>query len=278
MGVDILNMTEAQRHAYDMAISQTDDVAESMIIYNTEMFRANVLAQRQFELIDGISQLVPLTANEYSMLAEEVIGYYQNTGLYSEETKRAMENLKLEFALSADEVQMLEERAKQSLLELKDGGITPAQLSIEDLKNSAQFAGMTVDEIREQSKKKTNETKSAVDSLRDSFQKFMVLSSAGGLGNTFSNALSAIPLAGARAMGGPVSANQSYLVGERGPEIFTPSTRGSITPNSEINNVTNNQPTIIINGAQNPMAIVREIERVLARKNQNAAAGINTGY
>lgn len=33
---------------------------------------------------------------------------------------------------------------------------------------------------------------------------------------------------GARAAGGPVSRGQSYLVGERGPELFTPGASGSI--------------------------------------------------
>lgn len=38
-------------------------------------------------------------------------------------------------------------------------------------------------------------------------------------------------LSGARANGGPVSGGSSYLVGERGPEIFTPSGSGAIIPN-----------------------------------------------
>jgi hypothetical protein len=41
-------------------------------------------------------------------------------------------------------------------------------------------------------------------------------------------------LSGVRAMGGPVSRGSSYLVGERGPEIFTPYATGSITANSDI--------------------------------------------
>lgn len=36
---------------------------------------------------------------------------------------------------------------------------------------------------------------------------------------------------GARASGGPVVAGKTYLVGERGPELFTPSTSGTIIPN-----------------------------------------------
>lgn len=36
---------------------------------------------------------------------------------------------------------------------------------------------------------------------------------------------------GARASGGPVGAGKTYLVGERGPELFTPSSSGTIIPN-----------------------------------------------
>ena len=39
---------------------------------------------------------------------------------------------------------------------------------------------------------------------------------------------------GTRAMGGPVSAGSSYMVGERGPELFTPKHGGSIVPNNAL--------------------------------------------
>ena len=38
-------------------------------------------------------------------------------------------------------------------------------------------------------------------------------------------------LAGFRAEGGPVNAGSPYVVGERGPELFVPSSSGSIVPN-----------------------------------------------
>ena len=41
-------------------------------------------------------------------------------------------------------------------------------------------------------------------------------------------------ISGAKASGGPVSGGSSYLVGERGPERFTPSSSGNITPNSTL--------------------------------------------
>jgi hypothetical protein len=41
-------------------------------------------------------------------------------------------------------------------------------------------------------------------------------------------------LAGARAMGGPVSAAKAYLVGEKGPEVFVPGMSGNIIPNNNL--------------------------------------------
>jgi hypothetical protein len=38
----------------------------------------------------------------------------------------------------------------------------------------------------------------------------------------------------ARAMGGPVSANRPYMVGERGPELFVPHSSGSIVANNKL--------------------------------------------
>ncbi len=68
--------------------------------------------------------------------------------------------------------------------------------------------------------------------------------------------VNATPLAGARANGGPVNANRPYLVGEKGPEIFTPNRNGGIVPNHRIATapalVTVHAPiTMTIQGASN---------------------------
>lgn len=44
---------------------------------------------------------------------------------------------------------------------------------------------------------------------------------------------------GTRAFGGPVSAGQMYLVGERGPEMFVSGTSGSIIPNNALSRTVN---------------------------------------
>ena len=45
--------------------------------------------------------------------------------------------------------------------------------------------------------------------------------------------LGAIGLPG-MASGGPVAKGKPYIVGEKGPELFTPSSRGNITPNHQL--------------------------------------------
>ena len=45
------------------------------------------------------------------------------------------------------------------------------------------------------------------------------------------DALTLAGITGTRANGGPVMGGSTYLVGERGPELFTPSSSGNITPN-----------------------------------------------
>jgi hypothetical protein len=53
-------------------------------------------------------------------------------------------------------------------------------------------------------------------------------SASGSLGSLFG------AIAGRRANGGPVGAGRTYLVGERGPELFTPGISGNIIPNGRM--------------------------------------------
>jgi hypothetical protein len=90
---------------------------------------------------------------------------------------------------------------------------------------------------------------------------------------------------GARARGGPVWKGGSFLVGENGPEVFTPGRSGNIIPNgrtaamlaaamvptaaaaadapSQLVAEANAAPqvTINVNGAQDPHAVAREVRR-----------------
>jgi hypothetical protein len=54
-----------------------------------------------------------------------------------------------------------------------------------------------------------------------------------GIGFASAAFVGAQAISGAREHGGPVSAGKSFLVGERGPEIFTPGAGGNVTSNKE---------------------------------------------
>jgi len=99
-----------------------------------------------------------------------------------------------------------------------------------------------------------------------------------GLGSSikgvFTGGDSPAPVDGARASGGPVSAGKSYLVGERGPEIFSPSSSGSIIPNHRAGgSVQNDNRTITINITASPGMNERTLaDLVLARLDGRQAA------
>lgn len=73
---------------------------------------------------------------------------------------------------------------------------------------------------------------------------------------------------GARALGGPVTGGNSYLVGERGPEILTMSAgrNGSISPNG------GSGVTIIMNGVIDGESARRSIERLLQDSSRRTGA------
>jgi len=67
---------------------------------------------------------------------------------------------------------------------------------------------------------------------------------------------------GGRAMGGPVNPGTTYMVGERGPELFMPNTSGTIIPNNKLNG----GGTVInltVNGAIDGESTARQIVRIL---------------
>ena len=66
---------------------------------------------------------------------------------------------------------------------------------------------------------------------------------------------------GGKAMGGVVVGGTSYLVGERGPELFTPSSSGMITPNNRLGG--NTTINLNVSGAIDPESVARQIINVL---------------
>ena len=77
---------------------------------------------------------------------------------------------------------------------------------------------------------------------------------------------------GFRANGGSVSAGTPYVVGERGAELFVPSSNGTIIPNGGGGGSTIN---ITVNGAIDAEGTARTIVDVLNRSNARGTLGAN---
>ena len=76
---------------------------------------------------------------------------------------------------------------------------------------------------------------------------------------------------GFRANGGSVQAGKSYVVGERGAEMFVPSSNGTIVPNGGMGGNIN----ITVNGAIDAEGTARTIVDVLNRSNARGTLGAN---
>jgi len=77
-----------------------------------------------------------------------------------------------------------------------------------------------------------------------------------------------------RATGGPVAARKAYMIGERGPELFIPSTSGQIVPNNQLTSPGGGGPNYTINvtaGVGDPVRIGEEV--VTAIKRYERASG-----
>ena len=79
------------------------------------------------------------------------------------------------------------------------------------------------------------------------------------------------PFGGGRATGGSVNAGTSYVVGERGPELFVPNTAGTIIPNGGSGG--GNTINLTVNGAIDAEGTARTIVDVLNRSFSRGTLG-----
>ena len=80
---------------------------------------------------------------------------------------------------------------------------------------------------------------------------------------------------GAREKGGPVSGNKTYLVGERGPELFVPSVGGTIVPNNQLGSF-GGRPAFAMGGGGGGRSIVRGNDILLASaRTQRSISRVN---
>ena len=141
--------------------------------------------------------------------------------------------------------------------ELIDTAFTSAARSIErELKRAARSGSFSVKGLAQSLARDLGRV--AVDRLvRNPIQSLLT--------NLFS-----APLSGARANGGVVSRNAGFVVGERGPELFVPSTAGRVVPGAPGNTM---QVTINVNGVSDVNAFRRSEGQIAAAMTRALARG-----
>jgi hypothetical protein len=77
---------------------------------------------------------------------------------------------------------------------------------------------------------------------------------------------------GGRAAGGPVTGGTTYLVGEKGPELFTPGSSGNIVPNNRLSGG-GSTINITVNGAIDAEGTARQIVDILNRATARGGSG-----
>ena len=129
-------------------------------------------------------------------------------------------------------------------------------------------------------------TKSAKDAFKDLtrsiiadlYRQYVVKKITGFISNAITTSFGVAPTGGGgggKAIGGPVQAGQSYLVGERGPEMFVPARSGSIVPNDNLGgggNVIVNQTINVSTGVQ--QTVRTEIKSLMPQIAESAKSAV----
>lgn len=163
--------------------------------------------------------------------------------LLDEDTKKAQERLEIEEKIKEARLEFVQQEherleALRKLLEEQErreswagfsDGITQAIAEMKDMEAkgrevAASLRSMFDEQLFQFFKTGIFDAKKALSSLLDIGLRL--------ISNLASSNLTVglAGLFGFRALGGPVTAGSSYIVGEKGPEVFTPATSGTITP------------------------------------------------
>lgn len=174
------------------------------------------ILERKFELTDQL--------REINKIKDEKI------------RKDSLEAANANFLLDIQDLQTQKLREQnQVALELGQTIRTGLIDGIKGAINGTQTFGQAMTNVLNNLKNKLMDK--ALNNLFDSIGGSLFKNKKSGGGGFFSNVLGGI--FGKKAQGGPVVGGRSYVVGERGPEIFSPRGSGNITPNGSLGGTTN---------------------------------------
>ena len=199
-GSDLATQTFQDREI--LPLKQALEIEESRLTTSSEKL---TLMKEQFELTN-LQKELDFFINEAKQL---------NNGLHDETIEKLKAEVDLQKQVVANAKALADPMRKVAdLIQVEMGN------GIKDLIKGTKTLGDVM--------------KSVLDKMTDALLNMAIFGNIGGdsitgglLGSIF------------KANGGPVKRGGSYIVGERGPEMFTPGVSGMITPNSQLGGTTN---------------------------------------
>lgn len=266
------------------SLSQVESIEKQFAAENDAILAAN---DERISIIESLQlDEEAIKARGFSNLIELQAFYIaESNELYNNQREEALARDEEEIKREQEKQQRIEEFKKLSEQRQRQGA---TQNFLSDLQqataNSKKLAG--IHKAAAISQAIINTYQAANQALAAPFpppipQIFAATAVAAGMANVA--AIKSTPIAGARAMGGEVGGGKTYLVGEKGPELFTPGASGQITSNDNLRKAMDAQsqsPSIslsmntVINGSDNdvvaalerqPRRAKRVLQQLLAR-------------
>lgn len=234
---EILKMTQGENALAVAQFSRMEGVTKPQIKQYEELLRQKAQLAAQDRELDAASREADEMAKKGFQDKVDLINKAKK--LY-DDTRTPLEKMNIQMAeldrllamgaISWDVYARATLDATDAFAEVKDTGVS----ALEELKYAVQGWGRNFTDVMTEATMsgKFNFADMANSIIRDliriQIQKAITdpLVKAGT--SFLDSALGTGKVAGARAMGGPVTSGQSYLVGENGPEIFIPNSSGQI--------------------------------------------------
>lgn len=228
----VIQLIKIEQDLRKKGITLTDAERDNLYV----MIQTNDQLKLRAQIMDEVQGRTEENARSQEILNQLI----QQGGQYTEQYTSKLRQLKIESLLANRDVVS---GYKAGFLQVQEEITNFAQVSSDIVTNA--FAGMEDAFVKFVTTGKLSFS-SLIDSLLADIAKLLfrqavvgLLSSLGGAGGILGSfaAGAAQGLSGARASGGPVSPGKTYLVGEKGPELFTPPNSGTIVPNGSMGGV-----------------------------------------
>jgi len=211
---------------------------------------------------DAVLELIAALEYEQSILGmtneeKAVSNALREAGAAATDEQRARITELIEATMAEADAIKASEQAMQQFQNMASSAITGFIGDLRSGKSAAEALSNVFDNLADQL------IKIAVQNL--------VSAAFGGIGGGGGGIFGAI-FGGFKANGGPVSSNKSYIVGERGPELFTPSSAGNITPNGQFGGGSGGEVVVVVESGEYFDARVARVSGPVAAR--TVASGI----